>query len=491
MFPPTMSAEEKIRTAWAAHGMSVVELRRRHAGEPWTYERTGRLNRRITLDTVFTVDGPAAGSPLLQTAAGPDRHPRPRHHEQLRRRHDAVGHRAVGRGELQPVLLRRRHLRRGEALRPRRPGRRAVAHRRRALGRGARTRTSRTASAGSSRSTPRTRAPPRSSTPRWAASSTRAPTSSSTATARSWPTWATTSASTTSTASSPATPTAPAAPSGTARTTRPCCPHGDLSVARFTGDGLEDGVSDGTGEWLPLTVDGESVVPGMTTEQVLVYTRLAADKVQPTKMDRPEDVEPNYVNGFIYVACTNNTDRGKVGKEGPTEPNPRNANKDGHVVEMMPTGGDHTAADVRVEPLPHLRRRGLRGRLLRRVDRTGVADLLPRQRRLRLGRQPVGLHRRPAERDQEVRRPLQGAGRRCRSAAGCSSSSPCPPAPRPAARSSTTATARSSWPCSTRARTARGPPSSPTSPTSWAPAAPRAPGQFAGPRPTVVQVTRR
>ncbi|RYE74449.1 MAG: DUF839 domain-containing protein, partial [Myxococcales bacterium] len=119
--------------------------------------------------------------------------------------------------------------------------------------------------------------------------------------------------------------------------------EGDLSVAKFTGDGLEDGVSDGTGEWLPLTVHGESVVPGMSTEQVLVFTRLAADTVQPTRMDRPEDVQPNYVNGFIYVACTNNTDRGKAGKEGPTEPNPRNANKDGHVVEMIPTRGDHTA----------------------------------------------------------------------------------------------------------------------------------------------------
>ena len=114
-------------------------------------------------------------------------------------------------------------------------------------------------------------------------------------------------------------------------------------MARFTGDGLGDGVSDGTGEWLPLTVNGESVVPGFTTEQVLVYTRLAADAVQPTKMDRPEDVQPSLVNGRIYVACTNNTDRGKPGKEGPTEPNPRAANKDGHIVEIAPSQGDHTA----------------------------------------------------------------------------------------------------------------------------------------------------
>jgi secreted PhoX family phosphatase len=117
---------------------------------------------------------------------------------------------------------------------------------------------------------------------------------------------------------------------------------GDLYVARFAGDGLEDGVSDGTGQWIPLTRGGRSMVPGMSIEQVLVYTRLAADKVAATKMDRPEDVQPNPVTGKIYVACTNNTDRGRAGREGPTEPNPRNANKDGHVVEITEDGGDHT-----------------------------------------------------------------------------------------------------------------------------------------------------
>ena len=205
--------------------------------------------------------------------------------------------------------------------------------------------------------------------------------------------------------------------------------QGDLSVARFTGDGLEDGISDGTGEWLPLTRNGRSMVPGFTLEEVLVYTRLAADAVQPTKMDRPEDVQPSLHNGKIYVACTNNTDRGSEGKEGATEPNPRNFNKDGHVVEISPRHGDHTARRFRLEPDPDLWRPCDRRHLLRRLRGPGLADRVPRQRRLRQRRQPVDLHRRPAQVvDPLGGRSLQGAGRRSRARAG-------PAVPRRARRS--------------------------------------------------------
>jgi secreted PhoX family phosphatase len=113
--------------------------------------------------------------------------------------------------------------------------------------------------------------------------------------------------------------------------------EGDLYVARFTGDGTEDGVFDGTGEWLPLVVGGESRVPGFTVEQVLVFTRLAADAVQPTKMDRPEDVQPSPATGKVYIACTNNTRRTAAQVD---EANPRPANKDGHVVELIEDGDD-------------------------------------------------------------------------------------------------------------------------------------------------------
>ncbi len=130
---------------------------------------------------------------------------------------------------------------------------------------------------------------------------------------------------------------------------------GNLYVAKFTGNSPAaeitgtgavpaDGGFDGTGEWLPLVVDGASAVPGMSIEEVLVYTRLAADKVGPTKMDRAEDVQPSLHTGKVYVACTNNSDRGKVGKEGATEINPRNANRDGHIVEITETGDQTSTA---------------------------------------------------------------------------------------------------------------------------------------------------
>lgn len=116
--------------------------------------------------------------------------------------------------------------------------------------------------------------------------------------------------------------------------------EGDLYVARFDGDGTSDGVYDGSGEWIPLVKDGKSMVPGFTVAKVLTWTRLAADKVGPTKMDRPEDVETNPVNGRVYMVCTNNTERVPSQVD---ESNPRADNKHGHIIEITPRAGDHTS----------------------------------------------------------------------------------------------------------------------------------------------------
>jgi secreted PhoX family phosphatase len=60
-------------------------------------------------------------------------------------------------------------------------------------------------------------------------------------------------------------------------------------------------------------------------------------------MDRCEDVQPSPKTGKIYVACTNNSQRGTTGKAAADEPNPRNTNRDGHIVEITEDGGDHTS----------------------------------------------------------------------------------------------------------------------------------------------------
>ncbi|MFC9976788.1 PhoX family protein [Spirillospora sp. NPDC127200] len=124
--------------------------------------------------------------------------------------------------------------------------------------------------------------------------------------------------------------------------------HGTLYVARFSGDspaGDIDGTGklpadrefDGSGEWIPLVRGDRSFVPGMSAAEVLVHTRLAADKVGATKMDRPEDIERNPKNGAVYVALTNNSSRTAAQAD---EPNPRAANKHGHILEIMERRND-------------------------------------------------------------------------------------------------------------------------------------------------------
>ncbi len=117
---------------------------------------------------------------------------------------------------------------------------------------------------------------------------------------------------------------------------------GTLYVARFSGNSPAAEI-DGTGK-LP---GDRSFVDGFTAEEVYVFTRLAADKAGATKMDRPEDIEASPRTGKVYAALTNNTDRGKPGKEAGTEINPRVGNKNGHVLEWEENRGDPTATTFR------------------------------------------------------------------------------------------------------------------------------------------------
>ncbi|GAA3442608.1 PhoX family protein [Planomonospora venezuelensis] len=124
--------------------------------------------------------------------------------------------------------------------------------------------------------------------------------------------------------------------------------EGTLYVARLTGDSPAaeidgtgklpaDGRFDGSGEWIPLVTGNVSHVPGMSAAEVLIHTRLAADKVGATKMDRPEDIERNPVTGGVYLALTNNSNRTPAQVD---EANPRPANKHGHVLEIVEQRND-------------------------------------------------------------------------------------------------------------------------------------------------------
>ncbi|ELY3465661.1 PhoX family phosphatase [Cronobacter universalis] len=114
---------------------------------------------------------------------------------------------------------------------------------------------------------------------------------------------------------------------------------GTLYVAKFN--------DDGKGEWLPLVFgqNGLDASKGFENQgDLLIKTRLAADAVGATKMDRPEwiAVDP-YHTGSVYCTLTNNSDRGKEGKAPVDAANPRAKNVYGHIMHWLEQNGDPTA----------------------------------------------------------------------------------------------------------------------------------------------------
>ncbi|WP_230313806.1 PhoX family protein [Nakamurella alba] len=350
MFPVAATpaeADEQKRIGMNAHGFSVVELTRTGPGKPWTYKPTGKLNRRFITSTPFAVTGPAAGSDMLKTAADPTGK------KVLGTLGNCAGgttpwgtvlsgeenfngyFRAAGTtdSEKRYGLTDRATSRNWESLEPR----------------------------FDARSADYANEPNRygwiveidpfdpTSTPRKHTAMGRlkheganvqvAPDGRVVAYMGDDERFDYLYKFVSKNKMRPLTSLANRKHNMTLLT------EGDLYVARFIGDSPAaqidgtgtlpaDGVFDGLGVWLPLVLAGTSQIPGMTVPEVLVHTRLAADKAGATKMDRCEDVQSSPKTGKVYVACTNNTDRGKVDKEGPTEVNPRNANRDGHIVEL-------------------------------------------------------------------------------------------------------------------------------------------------------------
>jgi secreted PhoX family phosphatase len=343
MFPPEQRDDLELvaRVAMAAHGMSVVEVARAEVGEPWSYVRGGARNRRITMTTRFAVDGPAAGSDLLKTVDDPAGTvvlgtqnncaggttpwgtvlSGEENFDQYFTGNETPEQERYGFSTETPI--RRWHeidprfdsSRPGYENEPNRfgwiveldphdPSSTPVKHT--SLGRfkheGA---TVRVAEDGT--------------VVAYSGDDERFEYLYKFVSAKKYV-------------------------AGDRAHNLTLLSAGNLYVAKFTGDTAaeidgtgrlpSDGAFDGSGQWLPLVVDGESMIEGMSVAEVLVHTRIAADKAGATKMDRPEDVEPSPATGKVYLALTNNTERGTDGKAGPDEANPRSRNRTGHVVEI-------------------------------------------------------------------------------------------------------------------------------------------------------------
>ena len=89
-------------------------------------------------------------------------------------------------------------------------------------------------------------------------------------------------------------------------------------------------LDNGTGEWLELSPKNP-LLAGWKMDYILVNTRLAADAVGATKMDRPEWIAAS-PKGELYVTLTNNTQRGTSGKAGVNSANPTAVNSNGHII---------------------------------------------------------------------------------------------------------------------------------------------------------------
>ncbi len=117
---------------------------------------------------------------------------------------------------------------------------------------------------------------------------------------------------------------------------------GTLYVARF--------LADGKGEWIALEhgANGLTASNGFASQaDVLLNTRAAADHVQATPMDRPEWVAVHPRTREVYVSCTNNDARGSA--DPVDAANPRARNLHGHILRWNEAGSDPAATSFQWE----------------------------------------------------------------------------------------------------------------------------------------------
>lgn len=102
--------------------------------------------------------------------------------------------------------------------------------------------------------------------------------------------------------------------------------EGTLYVARFN--------EDGTGDWLELSINNPVLAAKFSSEaELLVNTRIAADLVGATPMDRPEWTTIAADGDSVYWTLTNNSRRTE-----PNVANPESPNNDGHIIRTCDRG---------------------------------------------------------------------------------------------------------------------------------------------------------
>ncbi|MBC7727828.1 MAG: PhoX family phosphatase [Microbacteriaceae bacterium] len=115
-----------------------------------------------------------------------------------------------------------------------------------------------------------------------------------------------------------------------AQANRELLDHGTLYVARFD--------ADGSGRWLPL-VHGQGALTAANgfADQgaVVVKARQASDRLGATPMDRPEWLAIDPKTREIFCTLTNNRARGKPGQPGVDAANPRADNVMGQIIRWV------------------------------------------------------------------------------------------------------------------------------------------------------------
>jgi uncharacterized protein len=131
---------------------------------------------------------------------------------------------------------------------------------------------------------------------------------------------------------------------------RPYVPGGSLDVnMRVLDQGTFYGARfnpDGTGDWLELAPgrNGLTADKGFgSLAEILINARGAADLAGATFMDRPEWLAVHPVTQEVYCTLTNNARRGTEGQLGPEPSNPRPQNIYGHIIRWREAEGDPTA----------------------------------------------------------------------------------------------------------------------------------------------------